>query len=210
MAGLNAQTLEYGEIRMKALHVLAGAASMACAFGLSVSQSQATQIMVGQCIESAPCWTGPTLPWSDTLSLADLTSLGLGSTVPLIATQTSQFVIRLGVTTADFSTPGGPVVETVGEFNGPGVFNDPGPFPAGLFVGDFFIPSDATGLLISGTFGNSVIDSSSGVNVCLGSGLCGGVGSVPEASTWSMMLIAFAGLGFVGYRTSRKSLAVAA
>jgi outer membrane lipase/esterase len=35
------------------------------------------------------------------------------------------------------------------------------------------------------------------------------VGS-PEPSTWAMMLLGFAGLGFVGYRASRKSVAVAA
>ena len=30
-------------------------------------------------------------------------------------------------------------------------------------------------------------------------------GSVPEPSTWAMMLIGFAGLGFVGYRASRRT-----
>ena len=34
--------------------------------------------------------------------------------------------------------------------------------------------------------------------------------AVPEASTWAMMLIGFAGLGYAGYRTSRKSAALAA
>jgi PEP-CTERM motif len=31
------------------------------------------------------------------------------------------------------------------------------------------------------------------------------VAGVPEPSTWAMMLIGFAGLGFTGYRASRKS-----
>jgi hypothetical protein len=31
------------------------------------------------------------------------------------------------------------------------------------------------------------------------------VAGVPEPSTWVMMLIGFAGLGFTGYRASRKS-----
>jgi uncharacterized membrane protein len=30
--------------------------------------------------------------------------------------------------------------------------------------------------------------------------------AVPEPSTWAMMLLGFAGLGFVGYRTSRKAI----
>jgi PEP-CTERM motif len=33
---------------------------------------------------------------------------------------------------------------------------------------------------------------------------------VPEPSTWVMMLIGFAGLGFAGYRTSRKAVSIAA
>jgi PEP-CTERM motif len=35
-------------------------------------------------------------------------------------------------------------------------------------------------------------------------------GSVPEPSTWAMMLLGFAGLGYAGYRASRKSVALAA
>jgi hypothetical protein len=31
--------------------------------------------------------------------------------------------------------------------------------------------------------------------------------SVPEPSTWAMMLLGFAGLGFFGYRASRKEVA---
>jgi PEP-CTERM motif len=33
--------------------------------------------------------------------------------------------------------------------------------------------------------------------------------AVPEPSTWAMMLLGFAGLGFTGYRALRKSAAVA-
>ena len=32
---------------------------------------------------------------------------------------------------------------------------------------------------------------------------------VPEPSTWAMMLLGFAGLGFAGYRASRKTAALA-
>jgi PEP-CTERM motif len=34
--------------------------------------------------------------------------------------------------------------------------------------------------------------------------------SVPEPSTWAMMLLGFAGLGFAGYRASRKAVLIAA
>ncbi len=36
-----------------------------------------------------------------------------------------------------------------------------------------------------------------------------GAGGAPEASTWAMLLMGFAGLGFAGYRASRKSAAAA-
>ena len=36
----------------------------------------------------------------------------------------------------------------------------------------------------------------------------GAVSGVPEPSTWAMMLIGFAGLGFVAYRRTKKSAAV--
>jgi hypothetical protein len=36
-----------------------------------------------------------------------------------------------------------------------------------------------------------------------------GVLTVPEPSTWAMMLIGFVGLGFAGYRSTRRSAAVA-
>ena len=34
--------------------------------------------------------------------------------------------------------------------------------------------------------------------------------STPEPSTWAMMILGFAGLGFAGYRASRKAAAIAA
>jgi PEP-CTERM motif len=33
-------------------------------------------------------------------------------------------------------------------------------------------------------------------------------GAVPEPSTWAMMLLGFAGLGFVAYRRTKKSAAM--
>jgi hypothetical protein len=34
--------------------------------------------------------------------------------------------------------------------------------------------------------------------------------AVPEPSTWAMMILGFAGIGFMSYRRSRKSIAIAA
>ena len=54
------------------------------------------------------------------------------------------------------------------------------------------------------TFGyNLVADGSGGFGFDFAIG-----GAVPETSTWTMMLVGFAGLGFAGYRASRKSVAV--
>ena len=36
------------------------------------------------------------------------------------------------------------------------------------------------------------------------------VAAVPEPATWSMMILGFAGIGFMAYRRSRKGLALAA
>jgi PEP-CTERM motif len=36
----------------------------------------------------------------------------------------------------------------------------------------------------------------------------GGAGTVPEPSTWAMMLIGFVGLGFAGYRRTRKAASI--
>src|ERR1700731_2637878 len=91
---------------------------------LAAPSSRAAAVLVGACVEFTPCYFSTT-PWSDTLSLAELTAIGLGSSVDMVGAQTSQFIIRLGVTTFKFDTATGPVTETLGEFNGLGSHPDP-------------------------------------------------------------------------------------
>ena len=101
---------------------LACAASMACALDLSAAPSSAsTQIMVAQCLQFSACYLDTT-PWGDTLSQSQLELFGLGTTVDLVVTQTSQLVIQLGKTTAVFSTSGAEVIETIDQFTGPGFY----------------------------------------------------------------------------------------
>jgi hypothetical protein len=147
--------------------------------------SHATAILVAQCVEFATCWSSATpTPWSDTLTTANLTSLGLGTTQPLVAAQTSETIIRLGVTTIDFTTSGAPVIETLPEFSG-GTQSDPCNFCEIDTVGTFSIPANAVSATISGFFGNSVVSNSAGVDVCLGSGAPCALASVPAPSLGS-------------------------
>jgi hypothetical protein len=88
-----------------------------------------------------------------------------------------------------------------------------------LFVGvieasDFSIFANGTEILAGGSVDDTVIDLGSrfGPNIELtfdGSGTFafGGVvpeNAVPEPSTWAMMLVGFAGIGFAGYRSTRR------
>jgi hypothetical protein len=131
--------------------------------------ASATSILVGQCIEFAACWSSLTpTPWSDSLTLANLTDLGLGTSEPFVAAQTSRDIIRLGVTTITFTTTGSPVTENLGQFSGSPHPTDPCNFCEVDTVGFFSIPSNALSAVISGTFGNSVVPNSAGVDLFLG------------------------------------------
>jgi len=170
--------------------------------------SKGASILVGQCIENATCWTSfsPT-PWSDTLTLGQLTTLGLGSTVPFIAAQTAEYVIQLGVTTITFTTGTGSVVDTIPQFTG-GFNSDPCNLCEIDTVGSFLIPANATAATISGTFGNTDSPNSGGVNLCVGSGPgpCSLAPSVPEPATSLLLGIPLTGLaGIVTLRRLRAS-----
>ena len=57
-----------------------------------------------------------------------------------------------------------------------------------------------------GGFGVVVATSSTALDYVGG----GVTASTPEPSTWAMMVLGFAGLGFAGYRKARKTVAIAA
>jgi hypothetical protein len=60
-------------------------------------------ILVGQCVKNAPCWgSALATPWSYTFAVGELSIFDDGQAV-LTAVQTSEFVIRLGVTELDFT-----------------------------------------------------------------------------------------------------------
>ena len=97
--------------------VLANDSSMTISgtFGNSVYASSSGvdlylgNVLVASCVEFDPCYQNPIiLPWSDTLTAAQIASLGTG-VVDFTALQTSQFYIQLGTTTLD-QVPGTPAV----------------------------------------------------------------------------------------------------
>ncbi len=78
-------------------------------------------------------------------------------------------------------------------------------FPAGSFENNYGDTGYLMSFAVKGGFDSVVFSTTGGA-----SDFEFAVTSVPEASTWAMMLFGFAGLGFAGYRTSRKSNALTA
>jgi hypothetical protein len=104
-------------------------------------------------------------------------------------------------------------IQTLGQYNGTGVFYDPGPYQPPTIVGTFNILSGDTGITISGTFGNSTVGSSSGANLFLGSllvGQCTETGAcdsaiVPWSDTLTAAQIASLGTGIVDFTVVQTS-----
>ncbi|WP_348267550.1 PEP-CTERM sorting domain-containing protein [Edaphobacter paludis] len=104
-------------------------------------------------------------------------------------------------------------IQTLGEYNGTGVFNDPGPYQPPTVVGTFNILPGDTAITISGTFGNSVVGSSAGVDLFLGSLLVGQCvefapcynNGAPWSDTLTAAQIASLGTGIVAFTADQTS-----
>lgn len=59
--------------------------------------------------------------------------------------------------------------QTLGEYNGTGTYDDPGPYQPPTIVGTFDIFSGDQSITIFGTFGNSTVPNSAAVDLYLGS-----------------------------------------
>jgi len=180
---------------------------------LTAPKSRADGLLLAQCVEHTFCWnTGPE-PWSDTLTGAELTILeetADSADLPFIVEQNTEFIIRVGETTATFSTSGGPVVETLGEFNGLSEHFDPCPTSLPYCetdtIGFFTVPDGATGATISGSFGNSEVSSTAGECLYLGAeGPCtlSGTSKIPEPTSIILLGTSLLGLALTLRRRLR-------
>jgi hypothetical protein len=86
-------------------------------------------------------------------------------------------------------------------FNGQSFFEVNGSFPAGTVI----VPFGTGGLFTSWT--NTGLDTG---GQCIGCGPGTQIGGVPEPSTWAMIILGFAGVGFMAYRRKSKPALMAA
>jgi hypothetical protein len=102
---------------------------------------------------------------------------------------------------------------TLPEYSGTGNYDDPGPYQPPTVVGTFDITPGDTGITISGTFGNSTVGSSAGVDLYLGSILVGQcvenaacyTSVVPWSDTLTAVQIAELGTGIVDFTAIQTS-----
>lgn len=105
-------------------------------------------------------------------------------------------------------------VQTLPDYNGTGYYPDPGPYQPSTVVGTFNILPGDTSVTISGTFGNSTVSSTAGVDLYLGSLLVGQCieddpcylfGSIPWTDTLTAPQIASLGTGAVDFTAVQTS-----
>ena len=169
--------------------------------GLAPAARATAVILVNQCEEFQPCWSGPgPTPWSATITGAQLRSIG--PVAPLIVAQMSEYTMHLGETTMTFTTPGGPVSETVNGLDTFEFLLNPCNFCLVDTLGAFVIPADATSATLFGLYGDmSGSTYPAGGYPFIGSrttaavNLYLGAAPTPEPGAWMLVLAGVAGVG---------------
>ena len=119
------------------------------------------------------------------------------------------------VAISDFSSTGttvvGPYTKIIWQnaaFGG--LFRTPEtPVATYIVLGDQAYSGDESApVFLTGTYPGTNLGTGADATVVISSG--GPPSTVPEPSTWAMMLVGFAGLAFAGYRASRNRAALAA
>ena len=118
-----------------------------------------------------------------------------------------------GFTLPDGQDLGGDLFVSIAAQNGGGgssgeidVLNAAGDTVAHYLEGDGETPLDPRGLLFIDPTRLLVANADPGIQLLTPADFRPG-SPAPEPSTWAMMLLGFAGLGFAGYRASRKTIA---
>jgi hypothetical protein len=99
---------------------------------------------------------------------------------------------------------------TASDFDGHGTFLDIYGLAFTIEGGSKLVDLFSYGLCCGppgAVFGLAVVDSQQTFDYFTNAGISA---STPEPSTWAMMVLGFAGLGFAGYRKARKTVAIAA
>ena len=151
---------------------------------------------------AAPVWAGVVASGSTTATHAPSSAAGPSGYTPLIDF-TVPFTTKYAVTVADCCIIGDyydVLVDGILIGTTPVVTNG---VSTQLSVGTFF------DVLAAGGHQIQMHDEGGPFNGQYPAGLSWSVATVPELSTWAMMGVGFAGLAFAGYRSQRKSAALA-
>jgi hypothetical protein len=163
--------------------------------------------VVGASLLSSTAFAGVTalgnLDPIDAAAYADLNTTGVfadAATFDLNVSALTALSATIAVTSAGQFTPGTLWLFSGAPFSGTLLDSEPLVFSGSAYTASF------AELLGPGTYYAEITGRVNSTVLGVG-GSVTTFGAVPEPATWAMMALGFAGLGFAGYRSSRKSIA---
>ena len=150
---------------------------------------------------SSTAWTSGKLAAYLGISASPTNPIGayLPSTQALDPGATGFFVYQVDLGTTTLQGPSNPNVSPLESIIS-------GVLPQASYIVGFFNEGTAVAPDFQATANSGAIFETGGPGSTRGGG--GGGGTVPEPSTWAMLLIGFAGLGFAGYRKAKTTRTV--